>query len=469
MNEDRTPPNPAAPRASDLQVQFEHVALALQQLRHTHDNLQEMESRLADMTRDCAGILDRWAKNDEKHASAVIELHSRLSEWNDLERKLLNESAARVHQFERSLQHEWTALRQKHEEPMQRLDEQARRITETCLTAIESALKGFDRAEARLAAVEQNVSQQMNDLSREVREAVAELRQGAPQLGPRRPWSLDNVVRLHSELRAEADDTGDLAVAGAAAGSGGAGMAVARAVAPAPRRDVLQDDAPHRSFMADPVSTPEQPRDTGLQRRRTALLGAGALVLAVLVFAGWQRLETRFDETSQRAAAAERSVLQTRDVARQAISAVEQAADRRIQTAQRAADTAQLLTGILAAPDLRRFDLLPAAPGITGIGRVLWSRSHGVTLSASRLPPLPQGMTYQLWLRTPTVASSAGTLTPDADGRASLSSALPATLPRPIVGASVTVERLGGAPNPTGEAVLITPPPAPPAPPPPPR
>jgi hypothetical protein len=61
----------------------------------------------------------------------------------------------------------------------------------------------------------------MGTLSREVREAVAELRQSAPQLGARQPWSLDNVVRLHNELRAD----------GSPAPSGGRGtLALAEAV-----------------------------------------------------------------------------------------------------------------------------------------------------------------------------------------------------------------------------------------------
>src|SRR4029079_1893966 len=103
-----------------------------------------METRLAGMTAECAEILDRWAKNDEKHATAVAELHGRLSEWNDIERRLLNESTSRIHQFERGLQHEWQAIRQSHEEPMRQIDVQTTRITETCLTAVDQALKGFD-------------------------------------------------------------------------------------------------------------------------------------------------------------------------------------------------------------------------------------------------------------------------------------------------------------------------------------
>ena len=145
------------PRPSGLHLQIEQVSVALQQLRHTQDSLQDLEKRLSDMTRECAAILERWANSDEKHATAVAELHGRLSEWNDIERRLLNESTSRIHQFERSLQHEWQAIRQSHEEPMRQIDVQTTRITETCLTAVDQALKGFDRAEARLTAIEQEL------------------------------------------------------------------------------------------------------------------------------------------------------------------------------------------------------------------------------------------------------------------------------------------------------------------------
>ena len=46
------------PRPSELHLQFEQVSVALQQLRHTQDSLQDLEKRLSDMTRECAAILD---------------------------------------------------------------------------------------------------------------------------------------------------------------------------------------------------------------------------------------------------------------------------------------------------------------------------------------------------------------------------------------------------------------------------
>ena len=38
--------------------------------------------------------------------------------FEDLEKNLLDQSARRIHEFERRLEHEWIALRQLHEEPL---------------------------------------------------------------------------------------------------------------------------------------------------------------------------------------------------------------------------------------------------------------------------------------------------------------------------------------------------------------
>jgi hypothetical protein len=486
------------------------------------------------MTTECADILDRWARNDERHSAAVIELHGRLSEWNDLERKLLNESATRIHQFERSLQHEWHALKQKHEEPIQRLNDQAGRITETCLTAIDSALKGFDKAEARLVNIEQQLYREMGDLSREVREAVAELRQTA-QRGPKRPWALDNVVRLHNELRAEADDTGDVLLAdSAAAGVPDAVVASARmpddgaiaqpAIAPdasapfeerglpagshddsaarrgrvnpagaAPARVLTRPAAPaispepmeHTPLFktSTPALRPEtagsygQPgashaavNDWGVTERRpwwrqppiivgavtVALLAAGAVYL---------RVDARLKDAASRAAAAERSVVESRDAAQVEIDAARRAADARIASAQQAAQAAQLLASILAAPDLRRFDLSGRARAAGASGQLLWSRSQGVSLALANLPALRNGTRYQVWLDGPDGPHGLGVVEPDSRGHAALSAAVGPALPEVLVGVRVTVEPGMESAQPSGSPVVVSTPrlPRPPA------
>ena len=80
---------------------------------------------------------------------------------------------------------------------------------------------------------------------------------------------------------------------------------------------------------------------------------------------------------------------------------------------------AQSSVAVLTAPDVARVDLegQPVAPDASA--RAFWSRSRGLVFTASNLPPLPPGRTYQLWvLTTDPAPTSAGLLKPDADGRA---------------------------------------------------
>ena len=382
------------PRASDLQIQVEQVNLALRQLRQTQESLNGLETRLGEMTRECAGILDRWAQNDERHATAVVELHSRLGEWNDIERRLLNESTSRIHQFERSLQHEWQAIRQSHEEPLRQIEAQTTRVTEACLTAVDQALRGFDRAETRLGTLEQDLQREMGTLSREVREAVAELRQGAPQLGPRQPWSLDNVVRLHNELRAD----------GSSQPSGGRGtLALAEAV------DV--EAPPGAARELPPIEAVSSAQPIGSRRFKWV---AGAVIVAFVLFAIYVQAQVRagLQEATERAAAAERGAENTRQRAARDIAVAQQAADARLLEAQHAARSAQMLALIASAADLLRFDLV----GQQGqAAQVLWSRTQGVAINAQGLTAPPPGKTYQVWLISPGQATSAGVLQVDSD------------------------------------------------------
>ena len=318
--------------------------------------------------------------------SAVIELHGRLSEWNDLERRLLNESASRIHQFERSLQHEWKAIQQKHEEPLQRLNEQAQRVTETCLTAIDSAVQGFGRAEARLAAIEQHLHQEFGDLSREVREAVAELRQtaqAAPQtsLGvrQRRQASQRAACRRRTTRRRDVDVAAEgrrqCGICSYAAASGlGTGIRLTGAIAPRDRRRPRPDDSNDHASARAPVPEPHNnrrprhprprsgPRQTRtpaalMTSRRCARLPAnrwlivGAVLLGLAAIAFYVRMESRVQEASLRASAAERGVSETREAAREQLAEIARNADSRVASAQQAAQSAQMVASIVSAPD----------------------------------------------------------------------------------------------------------------------
>jgi hypothetical protein len=111
--------------------------------------------------------------------------------------------------LERVIEHEWAFLRHLHEEPAKQLQAQAESLTELCVAAAGSAQTGIERAEARLATLETELHRRMADLSRDVHTAMAELRQRieTPALrGAANAWPLEEVTRLHNELREKGEN-----------------------------------------------------------------------------------------------------------------------------------------------------------------------------------------------------------------------------------------------------------------------
>jgi len=122
---------------------------------------------------------------------------------------------------------------------------------------------------------------------------------------------------------------------------------------------------------------------------------------------------------------------------------------------RRESDRDRLINSVLAAPDLARIDLSgqPVAPSATA--RAYWSRSNGLVVLASNLPPLPAGRIYQLWVLTKEPAPmSAGLLQPDRDGHALMTVVTPVDRPSPVAMA-VTIEPAGGVTAPTGDKYLV--------------
>jgi anti-sigma-K factor RskA len=139
-----------------------------------------------------------------------------------------------------------------------------------------------------------------------------------------------------------------------------------------------------------------------------------------------------------------------RDAARQLALSERQIADLRRTSAQ-----GQFQMAVLAAPDLLQIDLAgqPAAP--RSAGRAFWSRSRRLLFTASSLPALPSGRTYQLWILAAQPAPiSAGLFKPDDGGRVTTIFETPVDLPQPV-GMAVTIEPDGGVPSPTGDKYLV--------------
>jgi len=131
------------------------------------------------------------------------------------------------------------------------------------------------------------------------------------------------------------------------------------------------------------------------------------------------------------------------------------AGERQMADLRRAAFDAQSTVAVLAAPDLARVDLAGQTAAPEATARAFWSRSRGLVFTASNLPALPAGRTYQLWVLTSQPAPvSAGLLKPDAGGRVTAVFATSPDLPKPVAMA-VTLEPEGGVLSPTGDKFLV--------------
>ena len=113
-----------------------------------------------------------------------------------------------------------------------------------------------------------------------------------------------------------------------------------------------------------------------------------------------------------------------------------------------------MLVVVLASSDLIRVDLAgqPSAPQARA--RAFWSRSRGLIFTASNLPPLPAGRTYQVWIVTPDAPLSAGLLRPGDGGDVHAVFTTPRDVAR-VAAVAVTIEPDGGVPAPTGEKYLV--------------
>jgi hypothetical protein len=448
--------NPGVPdfeqRLSSLQTSLEHVPPT---------GTPTTEQRLALLTEECAEIVRRWALTSERHARAVTRFESHLSEWNDAGTRLQQDAAQRIGQLEKLIQQEWSDLKQLHEDPVRQLSEHATSLTQVCIATANAAQQGFERSEARLAAIEGELNRRLGELTREVHAVVAELRVGSESMarlsGSTQAWPLEGVTRLHHQLRAPDGQPAPVEEPKAihAAAPAVAGLLPEAATALTDRIESLERALSERdSRISD--TTARSSRTWRLALSAFAFVVVGGLIVAM-------RLTGDVRTATQRAERAEQAQTAAAADARKQIEEVSRTAAKQIADASTRATQAQLVTDILASPDLVQFNLLGRG-GLTGLSALVrWSAARGVVFSASFLTPPPPGSTYQLWLISRAGVTSAGTFTPNASGAATLAATVSAA-PRPILSALVTMEPEGGRATPVGQVVLARPlPVAPPA------
>ena len=285
----------------------------------------------------------------------------------------------------------------------------------------------------------------LQELCANVQLLIADLqtRAGVPATQLEKPaaWPLDRVVHLHDELRR----TGNGHTTG-----NGSGVSH-----PEPPRRELSGDTERprlqRSFLEaqSPVDDRKPPRP-----RWQYVAGGAAAIAVVLMAVGvvlW--IGGRLDDAANRVASAERQVVATTRLANDEVRSAREDANRQIAEARQMAQRAETVGVILAAPDLVRFNLTSTlADGSSA--QVLWSRTRGIVLSASRLPAAGTDKTYQLWMVTSGQSVSGGLFVPDPTGRATLVVDAPPKVAGPVVGAAITVEPSGGRPTPSGQTLL---------------
>ena len=116
------------------------------------------------------------------------------------------------------------------------------------------------------------------------------------------------------------------------------------------------------------------------------IVGGAAAIAVVLLMVGLVRwVGGRLDDAANRVASAEQQVVATTRLANEEVRSAREDANRQIGEARQLAQRAETVGVILAAPDLIRFNLTSTlADGSSA--QVLWSRTRGIVLSASRLP-----------------------------------------------------------------------------------
>jgi len=192
------------------------------------------------------------------------------------------------------------------------------------------------------------------------------------------------------------------------------------------------------------------------RRSRWKMYAAVAVLIAAVAAAGGVAVAfyTKARLAAEQAAETERRAESIAAVATERIEAERREAAAQIAEARDTATKAYVTSEILTAPDMVRFNLTGGEGASRTSAQLLLSRTRGLVFSGSHLSPLPANTVYQIWLLTSGEPVSAGTITPDTSGRVTLAMERPLELPRPVVGAQVTLEPSPGRQAPSGAAVL---------------
>jgi hypothetical protein len=338
------------------------------------------------------------------------------------------------------------------------LREQAAVLTEVSTAAAESAQHGLERAEARLATLETELHRRMTDLARSVLAAIADLRSdvGRPPLAAAGAAPLLSVENVTPSLEQPAEAPGVPEPDGQSPPAEGHAPGLVRRMQPVVSEiSALSGriDSLERALVAGQAEINETiGRTSPAGRWRLALALLAVAIVGVGGFSLW--VQRQVDSVGVRVIEAERQARLAGDAAAASVVPPREDSTGKVTEVREAAVKAQIVSDVLAAPDLVRYVLTPGEGGGRASAHLLWSRSRGLVFSASQLAPAPAPSTYQVWLLTRAEPVSAGLVVADGSGRITYATDQPPLVPRPVIGVSVTVEPAGGSDRPSGTPVL---------------
>ena len=185
------------------------------------------------------------------------------------------------------------------------------------------------------------------------------------------------------------------------------------------------------------------------------VVGAVAVVaaaVAIVIYGG--SLHRRTASAEAAAAAAERAAEDARRTVERELAAQAARTEGAVADALALGHHAARMVEVMAAPDARRMDLLGRAAAPAAIGQAFWSRTRGVVISATGIPPAAAGQGYQVWIVTSAGPLSLGFASADAQGRLGVTFELPQDLAGSVRGFLLTREPAGGSPSPRGALLL---------------
>jgi len=455
-------------RLAELQAQIDRLTVALQLWRDAQERSTPADQRLRSVADDAADVLAQWDMLNNRHVRAVELFEQQVAAFGAIESRLHQESAERFETLHRMVQQEWAALRRPLQlEPSGARRDQAVELTHACVAAAAS----FPVASPEEGTSPAGELELHRQLAAVVSTAFVDDAELATPFGAVAPMP----VAAASTGSADASADSDVPLSVDASPS----LEAPRALLPEP----APDDAPVEGGISEEyLSSAEvaalrsemssrladihvllreaEARVTDLSdgsHRVKRWLAVVVIVLfsVVAVGAWWvSTLQQQVDATRVRLATIEEASARTAALAAEQLTTMRRDADAAAAAARGATVRAEVMSAVLAAPDLARYGLA-GVDGSPASAQLLWSRSRGFVLSAARLPSPPPASTYQVWLLTTGAPVSAGLLVPDAAGVASIIADAPPRITRRLQGVSITIEPAGGSAAPSERVVAL--------------